>query len=165
MEYKIRPFTLDDVDSFVKHANNKNISAFMTNRFPNPYTRKDGEEFINRFKDKDPQQIFAIEIEGEAAGAIGVHPMEDIFCKNAEISYWVSEQYWGKGITTKAIGQIVDYAFKTFEINRIFGRVYGNNPASKRVLEKAGFTLEAHYEKTIYKNGEFLDELILAIRI
>jgi len=164
MKYNLRPFTLNDIDALVKHANNKKISAFMTNRFPNPYTREDGEEFINSYMDDDPLKVFAIEMEGEVAGAIGVHPMEDIFCKNAELSYWIGETYWGKGVTTKAVMEMVKYGFKNFDVNRIFARVYGNNPASKKVLEKAGFTLEAQYEKTIFKNGEYLDELIFAIR-
>jgi len=64
----------------------------------------------------------------------------------------------------EALRQIVDYGFKTFDITRIFARSYDHNLKSQRVLEKAGFTLEARFEKTLFKNGEFVDELIYAIR-
>ena len=56
------------------------------------------------------------------------------------------------------------FAFKTYDINRIFARPYGTNIASQRVPEKAGFKLEGRFEKTIFKNGEYLDELIYALR-
>ena len=65
---------------------------------------------------------------------------------------------------TRAIRLMVDYAFKTWEINRIFARPYGTNLASQKILEKNGFKREAFFEKTLVKNGELLDELIYAIR-
>ena len=81
-----------------------------------------------------------------------------------ELGYWLAEPFWGNGIMSKAIEEIVDYGFDKFQITRIFARHYGSNKASQRVLEKAGFVLEATFEKTFYKNGEFLDELVYAIR-
>jgi ribosomal-protein-alanine N-acetyltransferase len=60
---------------------------------------------------------------------------------------------------------MIEYGFKSFDITRIYARPFGNNPASQRVLEKCGFKLEARIEKNLYKNGEFLDELIYAVRL
>jgi ribosomal-protein-alanine N-acetyltransferase len=56
------------------------------------------------------------------------------------------------------------FTFKTYDITRIFARPFGTNKASQRVLEKAGFILEGKFEKTIFKNGEYEDELIYAYR-
>ncbi|HRD40466.1 MAG TPA: GNAT family protein, partial [Bacteroidia bacterium] len=89
---------------------------------------------------------------------------QDIMCKNAELGYWLSEEYWGNGIVPKVVSQLVDYGFRNFDITRIYARPFGNNPSSQRVLEKCGFKLEARIEKSIFKNGEFLDELIYAVR-
>ncbi|MDB5263882.1 MAG: family N-acetyltransferase, partial [Adhaeribacter sp.] len=112
----------------------------------------------------NPSKIFAIEVNGEAAGGIGVHPQTDIQRKNAELGYWLAEPYWGKGIITKAIRQMVDFAFQHPDIERIFARPFGTNLASQRVLEKAGFILEARLHKTFFKNGIYEDELIYARR-
>jgi RimJ/RimL family protein N-acetyltransferase len=68
------------------------------------------------------------------------------------------------GIISKAIPQMIEYGFKTFDIDRIFARPFGSNFASQKVLEKAGFKLEARLSKTLFKNGEYQDELIYAIR-
>ena len=59
---------------------------------------------------------------------------------------------------------MVDYGFQNWDIERIFARPYGRNTASQKVLQKAGFQLEARFEKTIFKNGQFEDEMIYAIR-
>jgi len=108
--------------------------------------------------------IFAIEVNGEACGSIGLHLQPDIYRKNAELGYWLARPYHGRGIMTGAVNQMVKYGFDTFAIDRIYARPFGNNPASKRVLEKAGFNLEAQLSKTLLKNGEMLDELIYAVR-
>lgn len=164
MQFSLRPFRESDLDSLVSNANNWNIAKFMTNRFPHPYTEKDGKEFITFANQNDPITIFTIDIAGHASGAIGLHPQSDVMRKNAELGYWVAEPFWGKGIVSAAILQMVDYGFKNFDIHRIFARPFGNNKASQRVLEKTGFVLEAHIKRNIYKNGEYLDEMIYAVR-
>ena len=164
MEFKLRSWKLTDVDCLAKYANNSNISDNLTNQFPYPYTKKDGEEFIKMTLSKDPINIFAIEINGEAVGGIGLHPQTDIHLKNAELGYWLAEPFWGNGIITKAIKEIVPYGFKTFEIDRIFARPFGTNIGSQKVLEKSNFILEGKFEKILYKNGAYLDELVYAVR-
>jgi len=164
MKFKLRPWKLDDIDNLVEYANNLKIAKNLTDQFPYPYSRENGESFINMTLKHDPPQIFAIEINGKASGAIGLHQQSDIHLKNMELGYWLAEMYWGKGIMTKVVTQMVDYGFKTFKIKRIFARPFGTNIGSQKVLEKAGFKLEGSFEKTIYKNGEYLDELVYAVR-
>ncbi|OFY85105.1 MAG: GNAT family N-acetyltransferase [Bacteroidetes bacterium RIFCSPLOWO2_12_FULL_35_15] len=161
---KLRPWTSNDIETLAKFANNINIAKNLTNKFPSPYTIEDARIFIESFNTEFPVKVMAIEVNNEAVGSIGIFPQEDIACKNAELGYLLSEEYWGKGIMPEAIIQMVEYGFKTFDITRIFARPFGPNIASQRVLEKAGFTLEARFEKTFFKNGEYLDELIYAIR-
>ena len=160
----LRSWRLSDLESLVENANNINISRYMTDGFPHPYTLEDGERFIQFATKDDPIHIFAIEVDGLAVGGIGIHPQGDVMRKNAELGYWLGESYWGKGIITMAIKEIVRFAFFTYDINRIYARPFGNNPASAKALEKAGFHFETRFEKTIFKNGEYLDELYYAIR-
>ncbi len=161
--WKLRAWSPDDIKSLVQYANNFNVAKFLTNQFPHPYTEKDGRRFIGMAMSGDPLNIFAIDVDGVAAGGIGVHQQEDIHCKSAELGYWLAEPFWGQGIITAAVKEMVTYAFKNFDIVRLYARPFSNNKASQRVLEKAGFELEAIHRKSIFKNGEFLDELIFAI--
>lgn len=164
MEIKLRKWRKSDVDSLVKYANNKNIAVNLTDMFPCPYTRADAEKFIAYATSDTPNHLFAIEINDEAVGSIGIHPQTDIHRQNAELGYWLAEPFWGKGIITSAVKQIVDYTFHNTDIERIFARPFGCNIASQKVLEKNNFHLEGRFEKTIIKNGELRDELIYAIR-
>lgn len=162
--FKIRPWEMSDIESLVKYANNWNVAKNMTDKFPYPYTENNGKAFIE-FANKDfPIHFFAIDIDGKAIGGIGIHPQEDIHRNNAELGYWLAESFWGKGIISEAIKQMVDFAFNTYKINRVFAIPFGTNIASQKVLEKNNFILEGKFDKVLIKNGELLDELIYAIR-
>jgi [ribosomal protein S5]-alanine N-acetyltransferase len=162
--FTIRPWQPDDLENLVKNANNPNIARYMTDAFPHPYTLESGKSFLSFAMQGNPIHIFAIEADGVAAGGIGIHPQSDIMRKNAELGYWLGEPYWGRGIITAAIPQMLKFAFDTYDITRVYARPFGNNPASARVLEKCGFVLEATISRNIFKNGEFLDELIYGYR-
>jgi RimJ/RimL family protein N-acetyltransferase len=162
--FTLRKWQLSDLDSLMKHADNRKIADRLTDQFPHPYTRESGEGFLKMAMAKDPPNVFAIDVEGEAVGCIGIFPQEDIHRLNAEMGYWLSGSYWGRGIMTAAIRRMVDYGFSTFDIIRIYARPFGTNLASQRVLEKAGFTCEARFEKVLIKNGELLDEIVYGIR-
>ena len=164
MDFKLRPWSMSDADSLPQYANNLKIAKFMMDRFPHPYTVDDAKSFIAFATQDDPVHLFAIDIYGQGVGGIGIHPQQDVYRKNAELGYWLAEPFWGNGIITKAINEMIVFAFHTYDINRIFARPFGTNKASQRVLEKTGFILEGKFEKTIFKNGEYYDELNYAIR-
>ena len=140
-------------------ANNKKIWDNLRNAMPHPYSEKDAENFIKMCLSKNPMTFFAIELEGELVGSIALVPQSDVYRKSAEIGYWVGEPYWGKGIATEAIHQILEFGFKNLDIVRIFTGVYGHNIASQKVLEKNGFQKEAVFKKAVFKNEKFCDEV------
>lgn len=164
MTFTLRSWSPSDIDALVEYANNFNIAKNMRNVFPHPYTKEAGLKFIRKMNLFEPAQVFTIDINGKASGGIGIFPQEDIMCKNAELGYWLAEPFWGKGIITNAIKEMVDYGFKTFDITRIYAIPFESNIASQKALKRAGFILEAKLEKTIFKNGAYHDELIYAIR-
>ena len=164
MDFILRPWQESDLESLVQHANNFNVAKFMTDGFPFPYNYENGKAFI-AFATKDkPIHIFAIVVDEKAVGGIGVHQQTDIMRKNAELGYWLGEVYWRHGIISRAIPQVLKFAFETYDITRVYARPFGTNIGSQKVLEKLGFTLEARIKNNIFKNGEFEDELIYGFR-
>ena len=159
-DFKLRKWNDADLDSLVKYANNWGIAKWLTNGFPYPYTPEDGKAFLSMIANDNPVKVFTIEVNGEAVGSIGIFPQSDIHEKNAEMGYWLAEEYWGQGIMPRAIQEVVAYGFRTFDIVRIFARPFSTNLQSHRVLEKADFVLEARLKEALFKNGEFMDELI-----
>lgn len=164
MEFTLRKFQPEDVPALVRYYDNRNVSRYLTDAFPFPYGEEDARAFIGSVAADDLVQVFAIDVDGEAVGSIGIFPGTDVHRCNAEIGYCLAEPFWGRGIMTAAIGRVCDYGFATFGVDRIFARPFGVNSASHRVLEKAGFTLEARFSGTIVKDDVRYDELYYAIR-
>jgi ribosomal-protein-alanine N-acetyltransferase len=163
MLFTLRPWTSDDLPSLVQYANNVEIARYLIDMFPHPYTVADGQAYLE-FATSLAGNIFAIDVAGQAVGSIALHPQSDIHRKNAELGFWLAQPFWGQGIITQAVRQVVAYGFQAFDITRIFARPFGTNRASQRVLEKAGFALEAQFTQTLFKNGEFLDEWVYGVR-
>jgi len=106
---------------------------------------------------------FAIVVDGEASGGVGFQIGTHIHRRSAELGYWLAVRYWGKGIVTEAVRAVTDYAFRSFEIEHVFAGLFEHNVGSRRVLEKAGFTLEGRLRRHVTKNGVTTDDLIYGI--
>lgn len=161
----IREFTLDDAPSLANFANNRKIWAGVRDRFPHPYSLQDARDFITRVNEEPPATSFAIEIDAEAVGAIGIIPQDqdDVYRYSAELGYWIGEPFWGKGLMTAMVRLFVAEMFQRFNVWRIYAGVYSNNHASMRVLEKAGFKREGVLRKAAFKDGKVLDEVRFSI--
>ena len=158
----VRPWRLDDARSVASHANNRKIWLAVRDLFPHPYTIQDAHEFLQRANSEEPAMKFCIEIEGAAVGGIGVHPSQDVYRHTATVGYWLGEQFWGRGVTTEVVTAVNDFCFDNFALHRISAEVFANNPASARVLEKAGFIFEARLKNNVMKDGQVLDSLLYA---
>lgn len=158
----LRDWNLNDAGSLAKHADNPRIAVSMRDAFPSPYTLEDAHRFIGMANCGTTNLFLAIEIDGEAVGGIGIHPLDDVRHRSAEIGYWLSESCWGNGIVTDAVRSIVPVAFEQFDIVRLQAGIFSNNPASMRVLEKCGFIKEAIHKNAIMKKGILLDEVMYA---
>jgi len=152
-----------DIKSLSRNANNKKIWDNLRDEFPYPYTELAAKQWIEIANLDKPLTNFAIEYKGTAIGGIGIILQTDIFRKSAEIGYWIGEKYWNKGITTKSIKAMIEYSFKTFDINRLFATIFESNIASIRVLKKCGFKEEAYLKGAILKNNKVQDCLICSL--
>ena len=159
----IRDCRLSDAETLAKHANNRNVSINLRNRFPFPYTIQDAKTFLERVVAKDRlEQIFCIDVDGSLVGTIGLHRGEDVHRLSAEFGYWLGEEFWNRGIMSEVIPAFVDYCFREFLLKRMFAMPHSSNPASARVLEKAGFVFEGRLRKHVIKDGQILDSLLYA---
>jgi RimJ/RimL family protein N-acetyltransferase len=158
----IRSWEQGDLASLVRHADNRNVWRNLRDRFPHPYTEDDGRAWLQAALSQDPETHFAIEIGGEAVGGIGIVLGVDVARRSAEIGYWLGEPFWGRGIMSEAVRTFTDWAFAQFDVVRIQADVFAWNPASTRVLEKAGFVLEGRLRNAVTKNGETIDQLVYA---
>lgn len=159
----IRPWQMGDEESLVRHANNYKVWRNVRDRFPYPYGIDDAREWIRLASEENPQVNFAIVVGGEAVGGIGLVLKDDIYRCAAEIGYWLGEEFWGQGIMTEAVRALTRWGFEHFDLSRIYAGVLEWNPASMRVLEKAGYQFEGRLRKAVIKQNQVMDEFIYAI--
>ena len=159
----IRNWQRGDEESVARHANNPKIWRNVRDMFPHPYTLADAQWWVEKEMAEASSTNFAIVVDGAAVGGIGLTFYTDVFRRSAEIGYWLGEEFWGKGIVTEAVRALTDYAFSNFDLCRVYAGVFEWNPASMRVLEKAGYQFEARLKKQITKDGRTMDQFIYAI--
>jgi RimJ/RimL family protein N-acetyltransferase len=159
----IRPWRLGDAESLIRHANNYKIWRNVRDRFPHPYTSDDAHAWIDYASTERPMTNFAVAVDGVAVGGIGLILQSDIYRRSAEIGYWLGEEFWGRGIISDAVRALTEWGFANFDLCRIYAGVLEWNPASMRVLEKAGYQFEARLRKAVTKEGQTMDDFIYSI--
>jgi RimJ/RimL family protein N-acetyltransferase len=159
---RLRPFRDGDQASIGRYADNRKIWINLRDRFPHPYTQADAEAWIRQVAGQDPPTQCGIEVGGDVVGGIGLTLQEDIHRRSAEIGYWLAEPFWGRGIMSEAVPAFTDYAFATFDLCRVYATVFEWNPASARILEKAGYILEGRLRKSVTKDGLTIDQFLYA---
>jgi RimJ/RimL family protein N-acetyltransferase len=159
----LRPWRISDRDSLLRHANNRHIWRNLRDRFPHPYDEAAAAAWLGfAAGDPPPEGAWAIDVGGEAIGGLGLDRQPDVNRCGAEIGYWLAEPFWGRGIATSAVRTATAHALSQAELWRVFAPVFPWNSASRRVLEKAGYTLEATLRRSGVKDGIVIDELIYA---
>ncbi len=164
MTVTLEPWRREFAPSIARYADNPRVADNLRDIFPCPYALSDAEAYIEEclHTDDSRELRYAIVVDGEAAGSITVTPQADVYRRSAELGYWLGEPFWGRGIMTRAVRQACEEAFGRYDIVRIYAEPYAYNRGSRRVLEKAGFTLEGVLRQSVTKNGQLYDSCIYA---
>jgi ribosomal-protein-alanine N-acetyltransferase len=160
----LRRWRRDDCARLAELADNRKIWRNLREPFPYPYTLADAEGWIAHCEEMEgaPTQ-FAVEFAGELAGGAGFNALTNVHRIGAEIGFWIGEPYWGRGIATAALIEASRRAFGDFPLERLQAMVFGWNPASMRVLEKAGYQLEGRLRRSVIKDEQVIDSVIYAL--
>lgn len=158
----VRAWRMADVEALRRHANNANVANHLRDRFPHPYARANAQAFLKSALSAPDASNLAIEVDGEAAGAIGYVIGTDVERYSAEIGYWLGEALWGRGIVTEALTLVVGDVFERLNLLRLFAVPFADNAASIRVLEKAGFAREGLLHSSSVKFGRPRDQVLYA---
>ncbi len=117
---------------------------------------------IGQYEIRDWQKSDApsIATNEEAIGSIGLTIGVDVHRFTAELGFWLAEPFWNKDIMTEAVVRFTEHAFEKFNLFQIYAEPYVTNPASARVLEKAGYILEGTLRANVYKDGKVFDQFL-----
>lgn len=161
----LRPFHLDDAAVVAEYCGEWDLARTTAN-IPHPYEQPMAEQWISTHQpsfDQGNSLTLAITRTEDArlVGAVGL----SLYSSNrlAELGYWVGKPHWNHGYATEAATAVIQFAFENLEVNRIQARHIASNPASGRVMEKAGMTFEGILRQSIFRWGEFEDAAIYSI--
>ena len=163
---RLRPLTPDDAPT-VRHLAGRREIAAMTRSIPHPYSLAQATEWITKASAdmaEGRQVVFGLVLEstGQLIGAIGLSSIDTEHCC-AELGFWIGVDWWGQGYATEAARAVVRYGFEALRLNRIHAHHMTKNPASGRVLEKAGLRREGLLRQAIRKWDNFEDVVLHAI--
>lgn len=165
MDFILREWRREDAGDVARYADNEKIARNLRDVFPHPYALADARDFLDICITGDPEMSLfrAIEVDGRAVGSIALCRGSDVYQKTAELGYWLAEDYWGRGIMTRAVKRICKEGFSRWDIQRIYAEPFAHNAGSRRVLEKAGFFLEGVMRRGVYKRGKVCDFCMYAL--
>ncbi len=137
----LRRFRDDDFDAF--HAMVSDFDVVKnTASWPHP-----ADPEFTRMRMNTPEAraglVNVVEVDGKFAGTIGL--------VRGELGYTFAREFWGRGLATAVVAMKLADEFRTSDLDRIEAGAFADNPASRRVLEKNGFTriwVEQHDSKS-----------------
>lgn len=155
---RLRPWRDGDQPALLHHANDWQVARWLRDRFPHPYSADDADEWVAYASTVLRREVFAIEVDGEAVGSVGLIRGQDVFRLSAEVGYWLGRAAWGRGLAPLALQTLSRYAEEELGMVRLFAGVFAGNLRSGRVLAKSGYHLEGVRRAQVVKGGQLLDE-------
>jgi len=132
-------------------------------KVPHPYTLTDAKSFVKNSKGK---QKFVIELKesGKVVGGTSIHKI-DYALKKAGVGYWLSKNYWRKGLVSEAIREVLRFAFEDLHLERIILTCNKDNKGSVAIAKKFGFKLKETIKNGHCPNatGKISDKLIYVL--
>ena len=161
----LRRMTMDDAADMFAYASDLEVTRFLD--WPPHRSIEDSIRFLEGVMDAyaagDPRSWAIVHREdGRMIGTGGFLFWDDI-ANRSELGYAVSRSYWGQGLMSEAVPEMLRFGFERMGLNRIEARCNARNMASRRVLEKSGFNLEGTLRESIVQNGELSDMLLFGI--
>jgi ribosomal-protein-alanine N-acetyltransferase len=149
----LRPFTLADAPTVKRIAGDAAV-AFTTQNIPHPYLDGVAESWIQTHEPtftRNERLTLAIDFGPRLVGAVGLgfEPAH----QRAELGYWIGREYWGQGFATEAARALIHQALEDLALNRVQATHLTRNPASGRVMVKAGMRFEGIHRQHIWKDG------------
>jgi RimJ/RimL family protein N-acetyltransferase len=162
---RLRPYRTDDARAICAVADDFMVARWMTRAFPHPYTQRDADRWIAFAMSDTRGRYYAIEVDGIVAGGIGVEPFGGERRGGAAFGYWLGQAYWGRGIGTDAARTLSNDALANGALRRLEARVFAQNLASARVLQKCGFELEGTLRAFYVDRGDNVCDALMFRRL
>lgn len=162
----LRPLEPADAGTIRALAGEREVAS-TTLHIPHPYPEGAAEQFILHTREAAEAGLgytygLVRKPDGGLIGCMGLAGISSVH-RRAELGYWIGRPYWNRGYATEAARRLVQFGFEELGLNRIWACHMTGNPASGRVMQKAGMTFEGVHRQDVMKWGRFEDLALYSI--
>ena len=165
---RLRPIEKDDLLRFVEWFSDPGVRRYVAMYLPLGSAQE--EKWYERNLDRGPEQSWALEVRSpedeEVWTLIGSCGFHEIHWRTRAAEFGIAigdREYWGRGYGTDAVQALVRWGFETLNLNRIYLRVFADNPRAIRSYEKAGFVKEGTLRQDEYHEGQYVDTVVMGV--
>lgn len=161
----LRPITRADIPAITRICQDPLI-AENTLLIPYPYSEADAARWLDSIEAARSAGSTAVDLaiiernSGEFIGVISLSARNRH--DDTEAGFWLDRDWRGRGLMTEALHAVIALAFRQ-GAHRVSARHFPFNPASGRVMVKAGLTFEGILRESLKKNGRYLDDVSYGI--
>jgi len=161
----LRPFRRGDEAAVLAYRQRADVCRYIPT---DPMTEATAPEFITdwmkatRIATDGDRMVFAVELDGQVIGDVLVRTGQ-LAHRQAEIGWVLNPEYHGHGYATEAARDLIELAFGSLDMHRVWAQLDPRNTASARVCERLGMRHEAHLRQDMWLKGEWTDSVIYAI--
>ena len=161
MNFYLRDVKLSDTEAIHSYASLDEVSKYQG---WGPNSLEDTEEHVKMVMHSDDTHYHKVIVDQQSDKVIGAIEMTiDKNNGSGEIGYILHPDFWGRGIATHAVNQLLDYGFNELKLNRISATADKRNKGSERVMQKAGMTKEGLLRENILLKDGYRDTLVYSI--
>lgn len=143
--FTLRAWGSSDVDAYIALLDDPDVWWFLPEDYPSPISHDLAIALIELSNASNHHQVFAVEREGSPVGQVRLeYDVEPNNPASAEISYWLGQAHWGKGIGSDMVNLFTARCLRDNPgLTSLIARVHKDNVASLRALTKAGYAVES----------------------
>lgn len=158
----LRLLTEDDVSTMIHWVNDQEVTQFVTMTYP--MTIEQEIEYVKSHTGRTDKVVFGIETkEGVYIGNMGIDKIDQTHRTAITGAIIGNKEYWGKGYGSEAKMLLLSYAFNTLNLRKICSSAIAFNERSINYQKKTGAVVEGVRKDQLYKNGQYYDEVLLAV--
>jgi len=157
----LRPLEREHLERCVKWFNDRDVTYYLGRE--QPLTMAEEERWFAEYRSKVDEEIYAIEVDGNHVGNIGLHGI-DRANRKANLGIVIGEKdYWSKGLGTDAMRTVLRYAFEQLRLHKVNLDVIDYNARAIHVYERCGFVKEGVRREELWKRGRFVNLVRMSI--
>lgn len=149
----LRPFTIEDAPAVYKYGSNPKVTKYLI--WEGTSSIEEAKQAIENFLTNKGVYAICLKETNVCIGCIDIRL--DEVNEKASFGYLIDEPYWNQGYAKEALEAILKYCFEDLGLNRVQSTHYKGNPASGKVMQKAGMLFEGEGIQEVKVKGIFHD--------